>query len=346
MTFDPNGVGQANGNVFGFPKGEETADIIIIPVPWDVTASYAKGTSRGPQAILDASTQLDFFHSELPKAYETKVHLTPISEEWLKINDTLNDQSRAYFEDLETLGETSAMEKHAHTIESINEFHAMLTVNLQERALELLEKNKICAVLGGEHSTPFGLIHAIDKTYKNYSILQIDAHADMRESYEGFKQSHASIMFNVVHNCKNLGALVQVGIRDLSEMEMNEMQANEKIKTHFDWNLKKAAFLGVTWDATCDKIINDVTEDVYVSFDIDGLEPSLCPNTGTPVPGGLTLAQVRHLLFKMVDAGKRIIGFDLNEVAPGTHGDWDANVGARALWELVCATEKSRKNHV
>jgi agmatinase len=87
--FDPNGVGIANGNIFGFPVTEKEANLVIIPIPWDATASYGKGTSEGPKAILEASTQLDFYHPQLDKAYETKVFMTPISEEWKKINDEL-----------------------------------------------------------------------------------------------------------------------------------------------------------------------------------------------------------------------------------------------------------------
>ena len=121
MSFDPNGVGVANGNLFGFPCTEADAELIIIPIPWDATASYGKGTSNGPQAILDASTQLDFFHPRLENAYETKVFLTPISEEWKSINDSLNDRASEYFIDLEQLGEASAQEKHKGIIDEIND---------------------------------------------------------------------------------------------------------------------------------------------------------------------------------------------------------------------------------
>lgn len=343
MSFDPNGVGVANGNIFGFPVNEAMADLVLLPIPWDVTASYGKGTSRGPQAILEASTQLDFFHPQLPKAYETKVYMAPISSEWLEINDEFNQATPEYFRDLETMGEAASTERHSVLIASINEAHNALTKHLRERVRALLQQGKQVAVLGGEHSTPLGLLQALDDHHEKFSILQIDAHADLRKAYEGFEQSHASIMYNAVNLCHNLHQLVQVGIRDISETEVLLSESHPKINTFYDWDLKSAAFRGTTWDQQCDRILKQLSDEVYISLDIDGLHPYLCPNTGTPVAGGLSLEQVSYLLFKLVESGKSIIGFDLNEVSPSTEGDWDANVGARALWQLVCASELSRR---
>ena len=344
MSFDPNGVGIANGNIFGFPVTEDEADIVIIPVPWDATASYGKGTSDGPRAILEASTQLDFYHHSLQKAYETKVFLTPISREWKEINDRLCLPGIEYIQFLEEGGRLEENVDFQETVKEITTAQLALAEQLEERAIHLLNKGKIVAVLGGEHSTPFGLINAIDKLNKPFGILQIDAHADLRNAYEGFDQSHASIMFNAIESCKNLIKLVQVGIRDIAESEVELIHSsNGLIETFFDWDLKAQLYQGVNWHDQVTQIIASLPENVYISFDIDGLTPSLCPNTGTPVVGGLELEQVNYLIFELVKSGKKIVGFDLNEVAPGTSDDWDANVGARALWNLVCATEYSRR---
>jgi agmatinase len=156
--FDPNGVGIANGNIFGFPYTEEEATIVIIPIPWDATASYGKGTSNGPKAILEASTQLDFFHPNLDKAYNTKVFMAPISDEWKEINDHCCDLSIEYISYLEEQGEEIALKKYQSQINEINEAHFALKENLKQRCLTLIEVGKIPAVLGGEHSTPLGLI--------------------------------------------------------------------------------------------------------------------------------------------------------------------------------------------
>lgn len=344
-TFDPNGVGIANGNIFGFPYSESEADLILIPVPWDATASYGKGTSNGPQAILDASTQLDFFHPELERAYKTKIFMSPVSSEWKAINDRLCEAGQQYIAHIELAGEEEARRIYQTTLQEINEAHEALRSNLKERCMQLLKVGKMPCVLGGEHSTPLGLLQALDEYHSDFGILQIDAHADLRDAYEGFEQSHASIMFNALQKLKNLKRLTQVGIRDVSEKEIILASEDERICTFYDWSLKNEQYKGKSWAEQVKEIIDTLPQKVYISFDIDGLLPSLCPHTGTPVAGGFELQQIAYLLFEVVHTGRQIIGFDLNEVATGPSGDWDANVGARALWHLVCATELSRRKH-
>lgn len=344
MSFDPNGVGISNGNIFGFPVTEQEADIVIIPVPWDATASYGKGASDGPQVILDASTQLDFYHPKLENAFQTKVFMTPIPEDWKKINDELCEKGLDYIAFLEQGGDLSENSEFQAVVNEINETQLALKENLRERALELMNQGKIVCVLGGEHSTPLGLMHALNDTYDDFGILQIDAHADLRDAYEGFDQSHASIMFNALKECNNLSKLVQVGIRDIAQSEVDLItKHSHRITTFFDWDLKEASYRGATWAQQVENIIAELPHHVYISFDIDGLCPELCPHTGTPVAGGFKLEEISYLIFKLVESGRKVIGFDLNEVAPGPVGDWDANVGARALWNLVCATEKNRR---
>lgn len=346
MSFDPNGVGIANGNIFGFPVTEQEANIVLIPIPWDATASYGKGTSDGPQAILDASTQLDFYHPNLEKAFETKVFMTEISEEWKKINARLCEAAIEYIDYIENGGKLADSVHFQQVVKEINEAQNALKANLKEKALEVMKAGKIPAVLGGEHSTPLGLLEALDSMGKPFGVLQIDAHADLREAYEGFEQSHASIMFNVLKNCSNVQRLVQVGIRDICQDEVDLIEnSNGRVKTFFDWDIKKELFQGKSWHYMVEKIIHHLPECVYISFDIDGLKPYLCPNTGTPVAGGFELEEVNYLFFELLKAGKKIIGFDLNEVGTSEDSDWDANVGARALWNLVCLTEKGRRSY-
>lgn len=344
-NFDPNGVGIANGNIFGFPCSEEEATLVIIPIPWDATASYGKGTSNGPEAILRASTQLDFFHPELENAYETKVFMSPISEQWKEINTNCCEISLAYISLLESEGELVAQEKFNEDLAYINKAHLALKNHLKERAIALLNQGKLVAVLGGEHSTPLGLLEALNEKYDDFGILQIDAHADLRDAYEGFEQSHASIMFNALKSCENLSKLVQVGVRDISASEHNLSMRDPRIHTFYDWDIKNASYSGKIWSQQVDEIIHQLPQNIYISFDIDGLRPELCPHTGTPVPGGFDVSEMNFLLFALLRADKNIIGFDLNEVSPGTNGDWDANVGARVLWNLVCLTEKYRRKN-
>lgn len=346
MTFDPNGVGIANGNLFGFPVTEQEATIVVTPIPWDATASYGKGTSDGPQAILDASTQLDFFHPRLPEAWKTQVYMSPVSKEWKDINNDLCSKGVEYIQFLEDGGQLENNPSFQTLLQTVANAQNALKENLKERSIALMNEGKIPAVLGGEHSTPLGLIEALDAQGQPFAVLQIDAHADLRDAYEGFEQSHASIMFNVLKNCQNMSKLVQVGIRDVAQSEVDLINnSNGRVKTFFDWDIKEAQYNGATWKQIVDEIINELPENVYISFDIDGLKPYLCPNTGTPVLGGFELEEINYLFFQLVEKGKRIIAFDLNEVSPEEDGDWNANVGARALWNLICVTEKSRRLH-
>jgi agmatinase len=207
-----------------------------------------------------------------------------------------------------------------------------------------LQQSKIVGILGGDHSTPLGLMTALGEMYPAYGILQIDAHMDLRDAYEGFEFSHASIMFNAL-KLPQVKQLTQVGIRDYCLAEA-ELAANDpRIQVFFDRQLSRAAFSGKSWEKQCQEIVKTLPHEVYVSFDIDGLDPKLCPHTGTPVPGGLGFEQAMYLLEQVVASGKRIIGFDLCEVAPGKKDDWDANVGARVLYRLANLTYLSQQKN-
>ena len=341
-TFDPDGVGIANGNIFGFPVGEQEADIVIIPVPWDATASYGKGTSRGPAQVLEASTQLDFYHPQLKDAFTTKVFMLPIADEALQVNDNFELQTAAYIRFLEEGGRLEDRPDFVALLAAVNEAQSAIQAQVKAKALELIKRGKIPAVLGGEHSVPLGLLEALNEKNEQFGILHLDAHADLRNAYEGFEQSHASIFYNAL-KFKNIASLVQVGIRDVAAAEVKLIKESDgRIKTFFDWDLKEGQYKGQSWAQQVNEIIDCLPQKVYISYDIDALHPSLCPNTGTPVAGGFQLEELSFLLFELVRSGREIIGFDLCEVANGGN-DWNANVGARALWSLVVATEKARR---
>ena len=195
--------------------------------------------------------------------------------------------------------------------------------------------------MGGDHSTPLGLIRALAKKHQDFGILHIDAHCDLRDAYEGFTYSHASIMHNAL-KLSEVSKLTQVGIRDYSIDERATVeQSNGRIQTFFDADLKDREYRGESWHATTEAIVKTLPQNVHVSFDIDGLDPALCPHTGTPVPGGLQYNKATYLLHAVAESGRKIIGFDVNEVAPGTDSEFDANVGMRILWELSLWAAKS-----
>jgi agmatinase len=329
QSFDPNAPG-ITGNLFGLPFTPENAELLILPVPWEVTVSYKTGTAQGPSAILEASTQVDLFDRNITNAWKTGIAMLPVSEEIIRENNRLRQLAAQHIEALEQ-GTTSSTDNPL--VKKINEGCENLNVFVKATATQYLKEGKLVALLGGDHSTPLGFIRALSERYDRFGILQIDAHADLRRAYEGFTYSHASIMYNAL-KLPAVNRLVQLGIRDFCEEEIQVMERSMgRVKTFFDEDIKADQSNGKTWDSVCDEVIRELPELVYISFDIDGLDPKLCPNTGTPVAGGFEFHQITYLLKKLVLAKRKIIGFDLNEVAPGDN-EWDANVGARMLYQL------------
>ena len=334
--FDPNGVGK-KGSLFGLAFEPDQANLVVLPVPWEVTVSYGSGTADGPKSILEASTQIDLYQADIPEAWKYGVAMLPVDESVKSKGKALRIKAAAYIKALE-----SGEEPSAEVLETVNHECEWLNRWVFEKSVEWIEKGKTVAVLGGDHSSPLGLIRALAETNPVFSVLQIDAHADLRPAYQGFSCSHASIMHNVLQ-VPEVERLVQVGLRDYCQQEADTITSAEgRIITFPDQDIKQREFLGDSWHLLCDEIIEHLSDSVYISFDIDGLEPSLCPNTGTPVPGGLSFDQAMYLVKRLVVSNKHIIGFDLCEVAPKSGDDWDANVGARLFYRLVNLTGVSR----
>ena len=344
-NFNPNGVGVTTGGIFGLPFEPSEAEIVIIPVPWDVTTSYRGGTSRGPEAILKASPQLDLFVEGYIGAWKVGYAMEEIPAFLLELNDKTRSKAKKVIDFLESGGKIESDAKMAALVKEVNEACGTMVEWVKSRSREWIAKGKQVAVLGGDHSSPLGLLQALAEKHDNFSILQFDAHADLRDAYEGFTYSHASIMFNALQ-LSQIGKLVQVGLREYSEGEAGWiLNSLGKIKEFTNRLLNRELFEGKSWKSICEEIAQELPQKVYVSFDIDGLEPSLCPNTGTPVPGGLRFEQALYLLETVVASGKQIIGFDLCEVAPGPdkQDDWDGNVGAKLLWRLCNLSAQSNK---
>ncbi|MTI29828.1 agmatinase family protein [Xanthovirga aplysinae] len=335
-TFDPNGVG-VPGSLFGLPFSPELAEVVVIPVPWEVTVSYSAGTIEGPLAILEASPQLDLYVKDIPDAWKMGIAMLPVSNYWANESDTLRAQAEKYIRWLEDGGPETRDEGIMATVSLVNTASAKLNEWVKAQSLRLMDNGKVPVVLGGDHSTPLGLINALGERHKSFGILQIDAHADLREAYEGFEYSHASIMYNAMKNDK-VSKLVQVGIRDYCEEEANRVQdSNGRIVSFYENDFREKMYEGGSWKSICEEIVSELPQKVYISFDIDGLDPKLCPNTGTPVPGGLEFHEAMFLIKHLVRSGREIIGFDLSEVSPSenTEDQWDGNVGARVLYNLA-----------
>jgi len=332
--FDPNGASNPRNNIFGLPFTEDEARLVILPVPWEVTVSYGAGTSRAAEHIFRASMQVDLFDAETNGAWKKGLHMRQTDRKVLMKSDYLRKEAELYI-DYTSKGEV--LEKNnfmCKSLKEINEGSANLNKWVYEQTKALLDNGKLVALLGGDHSTPLGYFKAVAEKHGDFGILQIDAHCDLRKAYENFVYSHASIMYNALQEIPQLKRLVQVGVRDYAEVEWDYIQNSDcKVITYFDKDIKERTYEGQSWKHIADEIVSHLPEKVYISFDIDGLDPRLCPNTGTPVQGGFEAEQVLYLVKKIIQSGRRFIGFDLSEIGVG-ETDWDANVGARLLWKL------------
>jgi agmatinase len=340
-SFDPNNIGDANNGIFGLPFTIDEAEIVVLPVPWEVTVSYGSGTANGPDAIADASYQVDLYDPFVKDAWKTGIAMDEIPDILFDRSNELRRKSEEYIALLEQ-GEDHTSNKEMKSIrDEVNKACRQMNEWVKSRSLELINKNKLVALIGGDHSTPLGLMQALAEKHSSFAILQVDAHADLRDAYEGFEFSHASIMFNAL-KIPQVEKLVQVGIRDYCEAEVNVINgSNGRVVTYFDRDIKIKQFEGSSWAIICQEIIGKLPDNVYLSFDIDGLDPKLCPHTGTPVAGGFEAEQVLYLIQKVVEAGKKIIAFDINEVSPG-EDEWDANVGARLLYRIANLAAESQ----
>lgn len=340
--FDPNGVGVDNGAFFGLPFSPAEAALVLISAPWDVTVSYGAGAALAPDALIGASTQLDLYDAAAPGAWRAGIATDDIDPAIEECSARLRADARKVIDHLEG-GGLPTDDYVVRKICRVNDGSCEANERVRAQAARWLEAGKLVGLVGGDHSTPYGLIAALAERHAGFGILHVDAHCDLRSAYEGFEFSHASIMYNVLRDIPQVSRLVQVGVRDYCDAEAERARTDPRIALFDDRSLHEALFAGGTWAAQCARIVDTLPQEVYVSFDVDGLTIEHCPHTGTPVPGGLTYDQAVYLLECVVRSGRRIVGFDLVEVVPSDDDRTDVIVGARLLYQLCGLTLKSNR---
>ena len=342
-AFDPNAAASPENGIFGLPEDAKGAQVHVLGVPFDATTSFRKGTAGGPEAIRAASGQVDLYDHWNEKPYEAGIWMAPLDARvraW-------NEEATRAAEPVIAAGGAGDDPRLRQAVARVDAIQVELNRWVEARANEILDAKKLCALVGGDHSVPFGAIEAHATRHPGLGLFHVDAHADLRPAYEGFTWSHASILRNVAERIEGVATIVQVGIRDCSEQERDFIaDSNGRIRTLFDLDWADARHSGHNLKALVRRTLEPLPETVYVTFDVDGLEPALCPSTGTPVPGGLSWNEAMLWLDELVRSGRRIVGFDLNEVAP-TPGlelgaGWDQNVGARLLYRLIGFALRSR----
>ena len=336
--FDPNGLASGS-QIYGLPFAVEDAEVVVLPIPWEVTVSYTSGTALGPAAVKAASAQVDLWDPNVVDAYKMGLAMAPASVKLAEKSERNRERAEVYL--AAVADGTEQMASSQKLLARINEACAWMVARVRSEVETYLDRGQLVVLLGGDHSTPLGYIQALADRNPGMGILQIDAHMDLRAAYEGFTYSHASIMYNAMQH-SGVAKIVQVGIRDYCAEEVaNAKELAGRCSVFYDRDLKHAAYRGIGWAEQVDLIVAELPQKVYLSFDIDGLDPKLCPHTGTPVAGGLEAEQVLYLVEQVVASGRILLGMDLNEVAPGPEGDWDANVAARLLYRLANALGKA-----
>ena len=261
----------------------ETSKIVLIPVPYDGTSTWGKGADKGPEAFLEASENMELYDIET----DSEVYKNGI-----------------YLADAVTVNATP---------------EAMVDAVHQETK-RFIKKNKFVTVFGGEHSISIGIIRAFNEMFPNLTVLHIDAHADLRKSYEGSACNHACAVYEASQNTN----LIQVGIRS---MDAKEKSVKDLDKTFFAHEMA----IDDTW---MDAAIDQMTENVFITFDLDAFDPSILPSTGTPEPGGLFWYETLDFL-KQVFAEKNVVGFDIVELCPNNVDKSSDFLAAKLYYKML-----------
>lgn len=267
------------------------SEIVILQAPLEKTVSYGKGTANGPQEIINASHFVEFFDEEL--------------------------------------GKQLCFDKGICTLESLS-FKGMTAekaiASIYSNVRNLLLDKKYVVTLGGEHSLSIAPVKAHYEMFENLSILQIDAHSDLRDEYEGSKSSHASVMARVSELSKRI---VQVGIRAQCKEEY-DFRVTNNIKSYYARGIRRNEY-GANW---MNSVVNDLGQNVYLTFDVDGLDPSVIPATGTPEPGGLWWDEALDLI-RLVASKRKIVGFDVVELAPKKNESYSNFMTAKLVYKIL-----------
>lgn len=264
-----------------------TAHTVVTPVPYDATSSWKHGAEKGPEALMEASVQLEWYDTET----KTQAHLNGI-----------------------------------HTAEPVhvddNTTPEQLVADVEQRVGEVLDLKKFPLTIGGNHTVSIGAFHAVAKRYKNLTILQFDAHSDLRKSYEGTPLSHACVMTHA----KALCPITQVGIRSMSEEE-TPCYDPQRIFWAQDLYFDREGL----WE---EKALATLSENVYITFDLDCFDPAFLPSTGTPEPGGLQYFQVLHFMRRVFET-RHVVGCDIVELCPNPNHHASDYVAARLAYAMI-----------
>lgn len=338
---DPDG----DGMLFGLPHGPDEALVHVIPVPWEAVRTYGPGTRRGPEAVLQASAQVELLDANFGEVWRFGIHQCSADPHLATWSDESEADAVAVVESKG--GDTDAVTRLDARCAEVED-----STWLQSR--DVLAEGRLPIVLGGDHSVAHGNLRAVSEAFGGLGVLHIGARARLRPTYLGLHWSHASVFYRALH-LPGIARVVGVGWREVSAPERSVVYAEpERIEVFEDHDIALELAHGGTWGQICQRIIAALPAQVHVSFDVGGLDPTLCPRGGAAVPGGLSFHQVQVLLAALA-AQREVVGVDLVEVScgpdwragrPDLFCDWDALVGARLLYKLAgCALRGRERIH-
>ncbi len=280
-------------NFGGLPAdfaGEEQSEIIILPVPFDGTSTWIKGADRGPGAIIEASANMELYDIE--------------------------SGSEVYL-------------KGIHTSDPVTEKEnpEKMVAEVFSRVTNYLDKSKFPVIIGGEHSVSIGSIQAFAKKFDDLTVLQIDAHSDLRDEYEGSKNNHACVM----SRAREVASIVQVGIRALDSGELSSIDPGRIFYAHRIYGN----------DDWMEEAVGLLSDNVYITIDLDALDPAIMPSTGTPEPGGMGWYQTLTFVEKVI-ASKKVAGFDVVELCPSDGNKAPDFLAAKLIYRIL-SMQFSRK---
>ena len=275
-------------------SSKDTSKISVLPVPYDLTTTYVAGTKNGPHAILEASTHMELYDEELGKeTYQAGIYThQPIPVTDKKPDDMLHMVSK--------------------------------------KVASEMKPDTLMVTLGGEHSITLGIVRELVKLYPDLSVLQLDAHADLRETYEGTPYNHACVGRRISELCP----LVQAGVRSMSK-EGADFQRSSKVTTISDYEIKDNQNI-------LKNAINALTDHVYLTIDLDVLDPAIMPSVGTPEPGGLNWMETIQFL-KLLSVRKQIVSFDVVELCPQEGNIAPDFLAAKLIYRLMGYIAVSRE---
>ncbi len=317
---DPDAPRVAPGSAFDLGIPPEEARVLLIPVPWEATVSGGTGTIDGPGATLAASAEIDLHDMAAGEAWRGGI--AALSEP-----AGLRERSR----EAARLA-ARAREGDSAAASRVDGLAAELWSWLEDAVGRTLASGRLPLVLGGEHGLSPGAFRAAARHAPGLGILHVDAHADLRESYEGMRSSHASALARALE-LPGVARVVQVGLRDVSREEvLVARDAGTRVRWFDEVTIAGRVLAGEPFAEIAREAVASLPGTAWVSLDVDGLDPSLCPGTGTPVPGGLSFREISFLLGEIVRSGRRLLGADVVEVGPGP---WDGQVAARLVYRLA-----------